>query len=160
VLKGIHACANKGALKLSFGVVGNKNIKKLFSKLDKKFGGKSSGGNRNKAGGSIKTIPKNVIKNTEEFVKSATKSDRNGLSKLGRGLQKHSSRKGSAFKDVKFSHKNADQIGEKILRNILNSKDKTIQKLPNGTTNIFDKNTGRGVNISREGLFNGFRDQF
>ncbi len=115
---------------------------------------------RTKAGGSIKSIPKNVIKNTEEFVKSATKSDRNGLSKLGRGLQKHSSRKGSAFKDVKFSHKNADQIGEKILRNILNSKDKTIQKLPNGTTNIFDKNTGRGVNISREGLFNGFRDQF
>ncbi|MCP3660726.1 MAG: hypothetical protein GY830_10645, partial [Bacteroidetes bacterium] len=48
VLKGIHACANKGALKLSFGVVGNKNIKKLFSKLDKKFGGKSSGGNRSK----------------------------------------------------------------------------------------------------------------
>jgi len=44
------------------------------------------------------------------------------------------------------------------LRDILNSKDQAIRKLPNGTTNIFDNITGRGVNISREGLFNGFRD--
>ncbi|MCP3660582.1 MAG: hypothetical protein GY830_09840, partial [Bacteroidetes bacterium] len=61
VLKGIHACANKGALKLSFGVVGNKNIKKLFSKLDKKFGGKSSGGNRNGAGNKAPSVRQQAL---------------------------------------------------------------------------------------------------
>ncbi len=37
ILKAIHVCASKGALKLSFGVVGNKNVKKLLAKLGKRY---------------------------------------------------------------------------------------------------------------------------
>ena len=58
-------------------------------------------------------IPKNVINNTENFIKDAIKHDRNSLSKVGRGLQKHSSRKGP-FNNIKFSHKNANEVGEKV----------------------------------------------
>ncbi|MCP3660427.1 MAG: hypothetical protein GY830_09035, partial [Bacteroidetes bacterium] len=103
------------------------------------------------------TIPKNVIKDTEKFISSATKANRNNLSNVGRGLQKHSSRSG-AFKNIKFSHKDANQVGEKVLRDILNSKNKHFEYPKNGCIEIYDKITGRGVSISREGLFNGFRE--
>jgi hypothetical protein len=45
-----------------------------------------------------------------------------------------------------------------VLKSILDSKDRIVQKLENGTMNIFDKSTRRGVNISRDGNFNGFRE--
>jgi len=103
-------------------------------------------------------IPKNIIKDTEKFVRSATKPNKNGLTNVGRGLQKHSSRSGSAFSNVKFSHKNADKTGEKVLRDILNSKNKHFEYPKNGCKEIYDKITGRGVSISRNGEFNGFRE--
>ncbi len=108
---------------------------------------------RSKAG----KVPKNVIKDTEKFISSATKANRNNLSSVGRGLQKHSSRSG-AFKNIKFSHKDANQVGEKVLRDILNSRNRKIVPEPNNTKTIYDLITGRGVNVSRDGVFNGFRD--
>jgi hypothetical protein len=108
-------------------------------------------------GGKVSSIPKNVIKNTEEFIKSATKADRNALSNVGRGLQKHSSRKGP-FSNLKFSHKDANQTGERVLRDILNSKNKQYEYPKNGCIEIYDKVTGRGVSVSRNGKFNGFRE--
>jgi hypothetical protein len=45
-----------------------------------------------------------------------------------------------------------------ILNQIINSKNKVIQSAENGGKLIFDKTTGRGFGVSREGLFNGFRE--
>jgi RHS repeat-associated protein len=81
-----------------------------------------------------------------------------GLTQVGRALQKHSGREGSSFSDVKFSHKTANSDGLKILNDIMDSKNQMIESAENGTTTIFDKTSGRGVNVSREGSFNGFRD--
>jgi hypothetical protein len=44
------------------------------------------------------------------------------------------------------------------LNEILNSNDILIKNGESSTTNIFNKTTGRGINISRKGLLNGFRD--
>ena len=49
-------------------------------------------------------------------------------------------------------------MGLDVLNDILNSKNQLIQEAENGTKSIFDKATGRGVNVSRNGEFNGFRD--
>lgn len=92
----------------------------------------------------------------EEFIKSATKPNKNGLNNVGRALQKHSTRKGP-FSNIKFFHKDADIVGEKILRDILNSKHRKIVYEPNNTTTIYDMLSRRGVNVSRKGIFNGFR---
>jgi hypothetical protein len=44
------------------------------------------------------------------------------------------------------------------MNEILGSKNQIVEKLENGTRSIFDKTTGRGINVSRSGTFNGFRD--
>jgi hypothetical protein len=92
------------------------------------------------------------------FIKSASSPDKNGLTMAGRALQKHAGREGSSFSNIKFSGKTANEDGLNVVKSILNAENKVVQNLENGTTNIFDKATGRGVNISRDGKFNGFRD--
>jgi RHS repeat-associated protein len=98
------------------------------------------------------------IQNMRTFVESATAESKNGMSEIGRALQKHVGRAGSSFSDLKFSAKTATKDALNVLKDIFNSENKIVEKAENGTLNIFDKVTGRGVNISRGGLFNGFRD--
>jgi hypothetical protein len=98
------------------------------------------------------------IQNMKVFMESAKQESKNGLTAAGRALQKHAGREGSSFADIKFSGKTGNEQGLEVLNGILKSENKLIQKAENGTTNIFDQNTGRGVNVSRNGVFNGFRD--
>ena len=44
-------------------------------------------------------------------LKSAQLPNKNGLTNVGRALQKHAGREGSAFGDIKFSHKTGNQQG-------------------------------------------------
>jgi len=111
-----------------------------------------------------KTFTNNVAKNglglTDDFINSAIKTSgkqNQGLSNVGRQLQKHAGRDG-AFSNIKFSHKTGNEQGLKVLNEIMGSKNITTKTLRNGTRNVFDQNTGRGFNISRDGLFNGFRE--
>lgn len=94
----------------------------------------------------------------EKLIMSAKEVDRNGLSNVGRGLQKHIGRKDPSFQGIDFSHINANELGEMVLKEVLESNNKRIVAEFNGTNTIFDTVSGRGVNISREGVFNGFRD--
>lgn len=95
----------------------------------------------------------------DEFIKSATKPWGNqGLTNVGRALQKHAGREGSVFREVKFSHKTANEDALSILNQIKYSPNKIIQQAENGGTLIFDKPSGMGFGVSREGLFNGFRE--
>ena len=96
--------------------------------------------------------------NKSSFINSALRNDRNGLSQIGRALQKHTSRANLSFSDIHFSRKTATEDGLKILRDIMRSKNKVIDIETNGTKTVYDKVSGRGFNISREGKFNGFRD--
>ena len=80
------------------------------------------------------------------------------LSVAGRALQKHAGRAGSAFSDVQFSGKTANQDAMRVIKEIMNSKNRAIRTNPNGTTDIYDGVSRRGFNISRKGLFNGFRN--
>ncbi len=105
----------------------------------------------------IQHVPKSVIANTEQFVQQATQSSKNGLSVLGRSLQKHSARPGP-FQGIQFSHKTANQTGRRVLREILRSPNKMMELQPNGTTFIYDNVTKRGFSVSRNGVFNGFRE--
>ena len=92
------------------------------------------------------------------FIKSALRNDRNGLSQIGRALQKHAGRANSSFSDIRFSGRTATEDGMKILRDIMRSKNKVVDIEANGTKTVYDKVSGRGFNISREGKFNEFRD--
>ncbi|MCE6988871.1 RHS repeat domain-containing protein [Dyadobacter sp. CY323] len=96
-----------------------------------------------------------------EFFESATKAwGEQGLTVIGRALQKHAGREGSVFQGIEFSHKTANQEGLSILNQIINSPNVVIQKANGGGQYVFDKTTGRGFGVSRDGLFNGFRELF
>ena len=95
---------------------------------------------------------------SKNFFESAVKPSKNGLSEVGRALQKHVGREGSSFSEIAFSAKTGNQQGVEVLDEILNSKNQLIEKGTNGTTTVNDLDTGRGVNIGRSGNFNGFRD--
>lgn len=103
-----------------------------------------------------------VLPNTKAFLKSADTIWKQGaqgkLTNAGRALQKHAGRKGSAFSNIKFSGRTANKEAKKIIQEIMNSKNRVIKVNPNGTTTIFDEVSKRGFNVSREGLFNGFRN--
>ena len=99
-----------------------------------------------------------VISDMKAFTSSATAESRNGLTAVGRALQKHAGREGSSFAEIQFSGKTGNQQGLDVMNEILGSKNQLVKELKNGTSNIFDKTTGRGVNVSRNGTFNGFRD--
>jgi RHS repeat-associated protein len=99
------------------------------------------------------------INSMDDFLASATQpSKQQGLTEAGRALQKHSGRAGSVFQDIKFSHKTANQEAMKILNDILNSQNRVIRSAQQGGYEIFDAITRRGVGVSRNGLFNGFRE--
>ncbi|MDR1054491.1 MAG: hypothetical protein LBL90_01395 [Prevotellaceae bacterium] len=94
-----------------------------------------------------------------EFIKSATEfTGSQGLTNVGRALQKYIGREGPPFQSINFSHKTANQQGLQTLQNIMNSKNQIIQQAKNGGFYIFDKSTGMGFGVSRNGRFNGFRD--
>jgi RHS repeat-associated protein len=96
---------------------------------------------------------------TDEFFTSLNEPAEQGLTAAGRALQKHVGREGSVFKDIKFSHKTVNQDALDIIQDIINSPNKIIQKAPNGNGSwIFDKTTGRGFAVTKEGVFNGFRE--
>jgi len=95
----------------------------------------------------------------DDFLASAVRPwGEQGLTVVGRALQKHAGREGSAFQIAKFSHKTANDEGLGILNQIINSPNKVIQQAKGGGQLVFDKTTGRGFGVSREGLFNGFRE--
>jgi hypothetical protein len=81
-----------------------------------------------------------------------------GLTQAGRALQKHAGRSGSVFGEIKFSHKTANQDALDIINKIRNSPNQVILPAENGGSMIFDKSTGMGIGVSRNGNFNGFRE--
>jgi RHS repeat-associated protein len=92
------------------------------------------------------------------FSKSVLKNKKNGLNNIGFQLQSHAGRKGSAFSNIKFSHKTANKVGLEVLNRIAKSNNKKIINQPTGGYAVYDLNTGRGYAVSRTGLFNGFRE--
>src|SRR5690606_38181157 len=69
----------------------------------------------------------------DDFLASATKPwGEQGLTVVGRALQKHAGREGSVFQGVKFSHKTANQEGLNILNQIMNSPNKVVQQAKGG----------------------------
>jgi len=93
-----------------------------------------------------------------KFSQSVLKNNKNGLKNIGFQLQKHAGRKGSAFANIKFAHKTADEDGLAVLNSIAKSNNKKIIKQPSGGYTVYDFNTGRGYAVSRTGIFNGFRE--
>jgi hypothetical protein len=73
---------------------------------------------------------------------------------VSRALQKHAGTEGLSLADLKFSSKKGNQHSLDVVNEILNSKNQLIDDVGNGTKTIFDKTTGRGVNVSRNGEFN------
>ncbi len=86
---------------------------------------------------------------------AASAMDRNGLTYVGRALQKHSGRGDSVFKGMSNGNANTrNEQGMRVLNEILEDPAARTEVLQN-VTNIWDS-TGRGVRLSNEGQFMGF----
>ena len=112
-----------------------------------------------------RTFSNNIAKNslvlTDDFMKSALETSgkqNQGLTNVARQLQKHAGREGGAFNNIKFSHKTGNEQAVQVLNDIMSSKNLIIEPLENGGKHIFDQATKRGFGVSRNGLFNGFRE--
>lgn len=82
-------------------------------------------------------------------------ADRNGLTQVGRALQKHSSREGSVFNGLSCGSATArNEQGLRVLDEILNDPGGRTEMLDR-VTNIWDS-TGRGVRFGNDGSFMGF----
>ncbi|MGC4173856.1 RHS repeat-associated core domain-containing protein [Demequina sp.] len=90
-----------------------------------------------------------------ELRAAAQAADRNGLTQVGRALQKHSGRDGSVFNGLSNGTATArNQQGLQVLDEILADTGGRTEVLDR-VTNIWDS-TGRGVRFSNDGSFMGF----
>lgn len=86
---------------------------------------------------------------------AAQAADRNGLTQVGRALQKHSGRDGSVFNGLSSGSATArNEQGLRVLDDILNDPAGRTEVLDR-VTNIWDS-TGRGVRYGNDGSFMGF----
>ncbi len=94
--------------------------------------------------------------NIKDLLEAGEKPDRNGLTKSGRALQKHGDRSDSLYPRATGSAANKNQQGQKVLENILKSRNKWQRPNRFGGIDIFDKTTGRGVRYNGAGEMMGF----
>ncbi|HAH55895.1 MAG TPA: hypothetical protein DCM02_11605, partial [Flavobacterium sp.] len=91
----------------------------------------------------------------EILSQNAAKLDRNGLTKAGRAIQKHSDRLGSAYS---YSSKKPDILnaeGQKIVDEILNNPQSIVKPNKFGGIDIISPNE-KGVSYSADGSMRGF----
>ena len=94
----------------------------------------------------------------DALLKNAAEPNRNGLTNAGRGLQKHADRFGEALSDIKFSGKTANRDAQKIIEEILKSPNRVIEPIiEKGGYRVYDSVTKQCFDVSRTGIFNGFR---
>lgn len=91
----------------------------------------------------------------EQLAESGKVDDRGGLTRAGRGLQKHGGRSDSVFPKPSGNISQINAQGQQILEDILNSPNNETIELPNGNTKIYAQN-GRGVHLDSKGNFIGF----
>ena len=73
-------------------------------------------------------------------------------------MQKHANRPGDVLDGVKFSGKTANQDAQKIIEEILKSPNRVIDPIiEKGGYRIYDAVARRCFDVSRTGIFNGFR---
>jgi filamentous hemagglutinin len=91
-----------------------------------------------------------VAKTATTAMEAVLATDRNGLSWIGRALQKHSIRPGSAFKVTGKTHAEFKQAGEKLAKEILESPAAQITPNARGGLNVRLPD-GRGISFNRDG---------
>jgi len=92
----------------------------------------------------------------QRMLKAGEAVDRGGLSKAGRGLQKHGSRTGSVFPSATGNPAAINQQGQHVLQDILNSQNQLTKPNRFGGSDIYDAITGRGVRYDGSGNMMGF----
>ena len=95
--------------------------------------------------------------NIQELLASGDLPDRNGLTRAGRALQKHSNRLGSVFEKPLNGQKKSDYNakGSETLSYILNDNNATVSSNRYGGFDVKDS-SGRGARFDGEGIFIGF----
>ncbi len=110
--------------------------------------------------GSMLTQPAspNVLSNgvsVDQLAEAGKMNDREGLTRAGRGLQKHGGRSDSIFPKPSGNITQINAQGQEMLENILNTPNNEVIEFPNGNTKIYAPN-GRGAHFDRNGNFIGF----
>ena len=98
-----------------------------------------------------------------QLISTANLPDRNSFTKVGRALQKHSSREGSLFKTTFTKTKDINQDAIKILQDILDDPlAVSYQAKAKSVGDIIDirQVSGRGARYTQNGEFIGFLDLF
>ena len=110
-------------------------------------------------GGYVKGLQHaNKLRKLGKFAKAGKQADKNGLTKAGRGLQKHGDRAGSKFPKATGKANQKNKQGQQQLEDILGSSDKVIYKDKFGRTVVRDNKTGKGVRFNEDGSMRGFLD--
>jgi len=102
---------------------------------------------------------KTVSKSVDDLSRAASASDRGGLTAAGRALQKHGSRKGSAFPSVRGTPRTINRQGQDIVDDILTSPGATTTQRHHarfGDVIEVRAPDGRGVRYSPDRKFLGF----
>ena len=89
------------------------------------------------------------------FSRAASQLDRNGLTKAGRALQKHSSRRGSVYRTSATKARGLNSAGQSIADDIINNSRSTITRRANGSMDVISPD-GRGIRYNPDGTFRGF----
>ena len=88
---------------------------------------------------------------------SGAAPDRNGLTKVGRALQKHGDRAGTAFPPSSGTSDERNKQGEAVLEKILSNPNTVETPLPGGGTQFREPGqNGLGVRFNGDGSFKGF----
>ncbi|MCB1110660.1 MAG: hypothetical protein KDK64_06720, partial [Chlamydiia bacterium] len=91
----------------------------------------------------------------EQLAEAGKVEDRGGLTRAGRGLQKHGGRPGSVFPNPSGSVSQINTQGQEVLEDILNNPNNEIIETQGGSTKVYDPN-GRGAHFDKNGSFIGF----
>ena len=92
----------------------------------------------------------------DDLLKAGQQADKNGLTKAGRGLQKHGDREGSVFPKSIGNAAARNQQGQDVLDSLLKSRNKTSKPNRFGGKDFFDNNAGRGARFDGDGNMRGF----
>ena len=140
-----------------------KELAEVFPDATVTLGGAAVGGSVVRASGGIVPLGarsgRGLAEGTiQRMLRAGLEPDRNMLTRAGRGLQKHGDRVDSPFPRSTGTAAERNAQGQRVLEEILRSKNQVVKMAKQGHLDVIDAATGRGVRFRPDGSLRGFID--
>ena len=136
-----------------------KELTEVFADATVILGGASAGNSVVRAsGGVLPVVARGGLREAtiQRMLRAGATPDRNLLTRAGRGLQKHGDREGSVFPRSAGTAAERNAQAQRVLEQILRSRNQLVQRTRDGGVQVIDLGTGRGARFTREGALRGF----